>query len=353
MFFFEYDFEQLVELVANALPDDDTVTCNSPLGQYACNVLSVDYTELAHRISNLLGESHIKQLTYPGKDISELLSDTFGEIACEEVEKLALGLNNIYFALQEKNSDINDIVIRLYDTVENYFYYTTFDRFKRIVVLQAYLEESELSADMLIAENFELFINGVYEGDVKIMEPDKAANLSEFSLDTYLFPDSDIRGMVRDVFLNLLPFGERYIVISSQSLVDFIATTIYHVFHNGYRFKRCKNCGRFFIPFSRSDELYCNQISPQDGSRTCKQYGTDRLWYDKLKKDEAAKLARNIYMQKQMLVKRNSDIVEYRKAFERFKVEKKQWEKDVKDGCKTREEYIAWLNSFKTQRPQK
>lgn len=119
---------------------------------------------------------------------------------------------------------------------------------------------------------------------------------------------------------------------------------------NKIKIKKCQNCGKYFIPESRSDEIYCNNISPQDNERTCKEYGSRKLWYDRLKNDEAARLARNIYSAKQMLVRRNPDIREYKEMFELFKTEKKRWEEMVKAGEKTREDYIAWLNKMKAQK---
>lgn len=51
-----------------------------------------------------------------------------------------------------------------------------------------------------------------------------------------------------------------------------------------------------------------------------------KLWYDRLKNDEVAKLARNVYSAKQMLVRRNPDILAYKEMFEYFKAERKKWE---------------------------
>ena len=117
-----------------------------------------------------------------------------------------------------------------------------------------------------------------------------------------------------------------------------------------YGFKRCKNCNCFFIPLSRSDEIYCNNPSPQDSTKTCKQYGSERLWYERLKEDEAAKLSRNVYAAKSMLARRNPDIEAYAKMRDYFKAERKKWESDLKNGTRTKEEYICWLNEMKKKK---
>ncbi len=122
------------------------------------------------------------------------------------------------------------------------------------------------------------------------------------------------------------------------------------VFMNGLIVKKCENCQGYFIPYNRSDTIYCDRKSPQDSSLTCKEYGSQRLWYQKLKENKAALLSRNVYSAKQMLVKRNPDIKEYRDSFEKFKSLSKQWKADVKAGTKTEEEFIEWLKSVKEKK---
>lgn len=345
---FEYNFKERTEHIYDIMPDDKD---EQTLGQYVCKVLSADYKALAHRIASLLNERYVKNLSYPSEEISTILSDIFEGVSWGELGKMAHGLENIYVGLQGNDRDIKETLLRLHDSVEGYYWYTVWDYFIVIAVLQAYLEESVEAPDMLIPEQFEIFISAAFEDRVSIVRDEfKGANLSDYDLDLDVSPDSDIRGMVRDVFTNLMPLSTNGVIIQPTLLNDFVASSIFYFFRNGFRFKRCANCGQFFIPFSRSDELYCDQSSPQDKSRSCKQYGSERLWYDKLKQDEAAKLARNVYMAKQMLVKRNPDILGYRKMFEYFKAEKKRLETRVKSGEMSKEEYINWLNEMKAKK---
>lgn len=346
--YFGYDFKDQKELIYDIMPDDED---GQTLGQYICKVLSADYKVLAHHIASLLNESYMKRLPYPKSDVSEILSNIFEGLSWDEVDKMSVGLENIYIAMQEDRCDTKDIMLRLYDSVEDYYYFTIWNYFNVILVLQAYLEESAENSDMLIPENFEVFISAAFEDQVAILGGIfKGANLSDFDPSLNLLPDSDVREMVRDIFTRLMPLSANNVVIHPASLSDFVASSIFYFFRNGYRLKRCKNCGRFFIPLSRADELYCDQPSPQDKNRSCKQYGSDRLWYDRLKQDEAAKLSRNVYMAKQMLVKRNPDILAYKKMFDYFKTERKKWEALVKSGAKSKDEYISWLNEMKAKK---
>lgn len=114
--------------------------------------------------------------------------------------------------------------------------------------------------------------------------------------------------------------------------------------------KRCPNCLKYFVPANRADiTIYCDRTSPQDCSKTCKEYGALKQYQDSLREDEAKGLYRKLYMAKQMLKKRNPEIENYQLKFEEFKADAKQWKNDVKSGTKTQEEYLEWLKDIKNQ----
>ncbi len=114
--------------------------------------------------------------------------------------------------------------------------------------------------------------------------------------------------------------------------------------------KKCKNCGKYFVPQNRSDTLYCDRKAPQDESKTCKEYGARQAWKTALKENETAGLYRKIYMSKQMLAKRNPTIKDYSASFEKFKTESKKWKSDVKSGVKSEADYLEWLKAVKEKK---
>lgn len=148
----------------------------------------------------------------------------------------------------------------------------------------------------------------------------------------------------------LILFDEVRAVYVIDCLEALMFVELGKIFEKKIEIKRCGNCECFFIPEKRSDEIYCNNPSPQDVRKTCKQYGSEKLWYERLKSNETAKLSRNIYSAKRMLAVRNPDIEAYTKMFEYFKAERKKWESDLKNGTKTKEEYICWLNEMKKKK---
>lgn len=114
--------------------------------------------------------------------------------------------------------------------------------------------------------------------------------------------------------------------------------------------KKCKNCGKYFIPQNRSDTLYCDRKAPQDEAKTCKEYGARQAWRTTLKENETAGLYRKIYMSKQMLCKRNPDVKEYTESFEKYKEQAKKWKANVKNGTKSEADYLEWLKAVKEKK---
>lgn len=144
--------------------------------------------------------------------------------------------------------------------------------------------------------------------------------------------------------------SENVLCYDVYNLFDACLISLNYILENGYIIKKCKNCEEYFVPFNRSDALYCDRISPQDHTKTCKEYGAYKQYQTNLKNNEAAGLYRNIYQQKQMRVKRNLDIKEYQIDFEKFKQESKQWKQGIKNGSKTEVEFLEWLKQIKDKK---
>ena len=136
----------------------------------------------------------------------------------------------------------------------------------------------------------------------------------------------------------------------SPRLEGIVYSSILELSRNDKVIRKCKNCGKYFVPENRSDTLYCDNASPQNNTMTCKQYGSQRLWYIRQKDDELATLSRNILSSKSMLSKRYPDIWEYTQSYNYFREEWKIWKKAVADGTKTRDEYKEWLLYMQSQK---
>lgn len=105
--------------------------------------------------------------------------------------------------------------------------------------------------------------------------------------------------------------------------------------------KKCQNCGMYFIPTSRLDEIYCD-YSKQNG-KICREQGAILAYNERLKQNKALAEYRRLYQLKSMAVGRNKDNKQMKKAFEKWKKEAKDRVNQLKHGALTEDEVYEWL----------
>lgn len=103
----------------------------------------------------------------------------------------------------------------------------------------------------------------------------------------------------------------------------------------------CKNCSNYFIPSSKKNTLYCDNIF--ENGKTCQEIGAMITYNKKLKKDEINSLYRKTLSAKKMLANRNPDIPMYLEKYEKWKNEANKFKKDIKQGKRTEEELKKWI----------
>ena len=105
--------------------------------------------------------------------------------------------------------------------------------------------------------------------------------------------------------------------------------------------KKCQNCGMYFIPSSRLDEIYCDYPKP-DG-KTCRDKGAFQAYNERLKQNKALAEYRRLYQLKSMAVGRNKDNKQMKKDFEKWKKDAKDRVNKLKHGILTEDEVYEWL----------
>lgn len=134
-------------------------------------------------------------------------------------------------------------------------------------------------------------------------------------------------------------------------LIGLCIAILQEIFYNNRIIKKCPNCNRYFVPLKRSDTIYCNEKSPQDPSKTCREYGIYTSYLKKTQTNEAIKLYKQIYNSKNNKMRRyNGSNDRLCNDLRSFVETAKQWKTDVKDGAKTEAEYIKWLKEVKEKK---
>ena len=108
--------------------------------------------------------------------------------------------------------------------------------------------------------------------------------------------------------------------------------------------KKCKNCGKYFITDNPRIN-YCNNLFK--GKQTCRDIGNQIAQRIKQENDKLYGKYRKIYAKKAMLVKRNPDIEVYKKDYENWKKEAKEFMDSIRSEKKTYEEFDKWLEENK------
>ena len=106
--------------------------------------------------------------------------------------------------------------------------------------------------------------------------------------------------------------------------------------------KKCKNCGKYFVPDNRSDEIYCSNI--YENGKTCKEVGHFRTQQRLMKDDDDLRIYRNVYQKLLLRTRRNPDNTQYEKEFQQFKEKNVELKEKINNGELTQEKYMEWLN---------
>ena len=112
--------------------------------------------------------------------------------------------------------------------------------------------------------------------------------------------------------------------------------------YKNMQIKTCLNCGRYFIPSYRQNEIYCDLANP-DQSPTCRERGANEQYKKNLENNKTQALYRRIYRQKFMIAQRNKDSRAIQKEFTQWKKEAKDKVNRMKKGKLTEDEVYEWL----------
>ena len=158
------------------------------------------------------------------------------------------------------------------------------------------------------------------------------------------FEDNDPEKLAKYIQTHKKEFSKRpnqLLSFTCKQLESVCFISLLQLIQNEIPVNICKNCGNFFIPTSRKNTLYCNNIF--ENNKTCQEIGAMITYNENLKKDEINSLYRKTLSAKKMLANRNPDIPMYLDFYEKWKKEANQFKKDIKEDKKTEEEFKQWI----------
>lgn len=103
-----------------------------------------------------------------------------------------------------------------------------------------------------------------------------------------------------------------------ENLGDVIQFDLYQLSTNSIDIKKCANCGKYFIPKTRSDEIYCDY--EDDFGKSCRQKGYE----NKVNNDAVLKEYRKIYKTQNARKQRNKHKPNIDELFKNWHIESKK-----------------------------
>lgn len=191
-----------------------------------------------------------------------------------------------------------------------------------------------------IQENFRKCADQVYNlNGIKGLEEASAnskfiANIIKHESDVYRY-SSKI-----EVFLD--SYASKDNVYTSEKLSNILYVVLEQVVQApNLPIKQCQNCGKYFIPSSRQDEVYCE--FPDEKGKTCKEKGALETYKKNLENVPALLEYRRSYQKKIMIVSRNKDNKQLKKDFDKWKKEAQAKIKLFKQGKLEEEKLYNWM----------
>lgn len=246
---------------------------------------------------------------------------------------------NDYYSNQEYNSMIDEVINLVKDKLNEYK-----NAFIEDITYIYNINDLEELGNLLPSQRLYILRDSKKESQVKKLYDSNNLKLSlnnfgdfaEFSI-TQEDDAQEIAKNVKTEYLNTYCF-ESNDVIQSFIIELFEMTEIENT-----AIKKCKNCGKYFIPENRSDELYCSNI--YENNKTCKEVGPFRVKQRLMENDNDLKVYRNVYQKLLLRTRRNPLNSEYEKDFLEFKKKNSELKEQIDKGDLTQEEYMKWLNT--------
>ena len=257
-----------------------------------------------------------------------------------------------------------------YELVKDYvpYSYTQNDKFINDVEFKKIIKDIyDTGSDKFIEwqDNFRKCVDFIYNlnGNEELKEEDKLAKFVAYTIkDKDFYTYSQEIEIITDTYINIHNKYhnetlknlinriknkdqelELHNVYTSKNLTSICFAVLDQIVrHENLQIKTCLNCGRYFIPNYRQNEIYCD-LANVDQSPTCKEKGANEQYKKNLENNKAQALYRRIYRQKFMIAQRNKDSKTIQKDFEQWKREAKDKVNKMKKSKLTEDEVYKWL----------
>ena len=147
-------------------------------------------------------------------------------------------------------------------------------------------------------------------------------------------------------FVKNIPSKKKKTIVRSHFSV-FLADMLEMIIDNCLTIKKCKLCGRYFVPIGNNNIEYCSR--KRGAKQTCRDIGPKQYSQNKLKNDKVKNELKRIYNRLRNQKERHPEQPEYAKQFEEFKQKSKQLEHSYRAGELSESEMMSALDIWKAR----
>ena len=136
-------------------------------------------------------------------------------------------------------------------------------------------------------------------------------------------------------------------VYQCESIEDVCIASLHFLITNNYNIRKCKNCGRYFVAYLRSDAEYCTRVSPYNKKKTCREDGPKRTYGASVNGDIVKKRLQQIESARRMRKHRNPDNWDIQTEFDEWQLAMNRWRKKYQSGSISAEQFLSWLEEHR------
>ena len=279
--------------------------------------------------------------------ISDDFSNTQSNLA-KQLDSVIYTLENI----NQKEKDY-DFLYQYKEYLENTLKNYTFEKAisNQLIYLDSLLRDFELTYDFVNDYRYNLQ-NQYYFKAFEIpremiscvIKQDNKIRLLESKYNTLCGNVKD-RNYIENKFSNDIKYLISYQIEKASDILEVYRKLI---IEKNICVKKCSNCNNFFIAESRTDEKYCNNSSPQNPNKTCKEYGAKKTYRDEIKstpiKYEHNKTSQFFRMRINRANTNNTKDKEmYQKKFNTYKENYQKKKEQYQSGKLKEKDFVEWI----------
>ena len=132
-----------------------------------------------------------------------------------------------------------------------------------------------------------------------------------------------------------------------QTIEDACIASLHFLITNNYNIRKCKNCGKYFVAYLRSDAEYCTRMSPYNQKKTCREDGPKRTFEANVSADAVKKRLQQIESARRMRIHRNRGNWDIEHEFKEWQTAMNRWRNKYQSGSISSEQFLAWLEEHK------